>query len=307
MVWSLAFSAVVLHVLLGLLMSWVYFRRYQMVRLPLGVLTLGDVAFMMGGIVLVPYLYLSLPHWLVVGLLLMGAASGIYFTVEPIVRNRWVIWLITFILVMTDLGVAWRYTTQSLWFFPLNNVVQLLVVVGISNLWAQSGMKARDATLLGLALAVYDFIFTTQLSLMSDLFARLATLPFVPLIAWPIVNTGQWIGIGLGDLLLAAVFPLLMRKAFGRTAGLFALLMGFGAIVLLFALSDRVLWWEIFPVMVVLGPLMALQYGYWRRYGRERTTWQYLLMEPLPGRRPTAADLAPVWEPPSQQNTSDGA
>jgi len=32
-----------------------------------------------------------------------------------------------------------------------------------------------------------------------------------------------------------------------------------------------------FPVMVVLGPLMVLQYGYYRRQrGLERTTWQYL-------------------------------
>ena len=39
---------------------------------------------------------------------------------------------------------------------------------------------------------------------------------------------------------------------------------------------------EIFPAMVVLGPLMVLQYAYWRRRcGTERTTWQYLQAEPL--------------------------
>lgn len=39
-----------------------------------------------------------------------------------------------------------------------------------------------------------------------------------------------------------------------------------------------------FPVMPVLGPLMILQYAYWaHRRGRERTTWQYLEAEPLPG------------------------
>ena len=30
-------------------------------------------------------------------------------------------------------------------------------------------------------------------------------------------------GIGIGDLLLAALFPLVMRKAFGRPAGVVAL------------------------------------------------------------------------------------
>jgi hypothetical protein len=38
-----------------------------------------------------------------------------------------------------------------------------------------------------------------------------------------------------------------------------------------------------FPVMVVLGPLMVLQYLYWRhRCGQERTTWQYRQAEPRP-------------------------
>jgi hypothetical protein len=38
----------------------------------------------------------------------------------------------------------------------------------------------------------------------------------------------------------------------------------------------------LFPVMVVLGPLMLLQYLYWRRRrGQERTMWQYLQEEPM--------------------------
>ncbi len=36
------------------------------------------------------------------------------------------------------------------------------------------------------------------------------------------------------------------------------------------------------PLMVVLGPLMGLQYLYWRRRrGQERTTWHYLQEEPM--------------------------
>jgi hypothetical protein len=43
-------------------------------------------------------------------------------------------------------------------------------------------------------------------------------------------------------------------------------------------------WDATFPVMVVLGPLMLLQYAFWRRrLGVERTTWQYLEAEPLVG------------------------
>jgi hypothetical protein len=69
-----------------------------------------------------------------------------------------------------------------------------------------------------------------------------------------------------------------MRKAFGRPAGLAALLLALAAIGTLLALPLQ----GYFPVMVVLGPLMVLQYLYWRRRrGRERTTWQYLQEEPL--------------------------
>jgi hypothetical protein len=42
----------------------------------------------------------------------------------------------------------------------------------------------------------------------------------------------------------------------------------------------------LFPVMVVLGPLMVLQYAWWaRRRGPERTTRQYLQVEPLAAHR----------------------
>jgi hypothetical protein len=86
-------------------------------------------------------------------------------------------------------------------------------------------------------------------------------------------NGGLWIGIGLGDLLLASVFPLVMRKAFGRGAGVTAILVALGGIAAIMLLPIT----EVFPVMIILGPLMLLQYAYWiRQRGQERTTYQYL-------------------------------
>lgn len=269
-----------LHILLTLAFSWIYFRRYQMTRPPLGVFSLGDVAFMLGSIIVIPYLYLSIPRWIVATLLLLSASSLLYFVFEPVLRVRWAIGAVTLSLVLTDLGAAWGMGAQSLMFVIVNNLVQILSVVGITVLWAQSGMKARDLAILALALAVYDFVFTTQLPLMADLFHRLSGLPFAPLVTWPLENAGQWLGIGLGDLLLAAAFPLVMRKAFGRPAGLAALLSGLGVLALLLVLPMSDALTKIFPVMVVLGPLMGLQYLYWRRqHGAERTMRQYLLAE----------------------------
>ena len=172
-------------------------------------------------------------------------------------------------------GAAFLGTKQNA-FFAVNNIVLLVMVMGITNLWAQSGMKARDTALLGVLLALYDFIATVQLPLMGELVARLSDLPLAPLVAWSSENTMP--GIGLGDLLLATVFPLVMRKAFGRPAGLVALVLALAAIGTLLALPLQ----GGFPLMVVLGPLMGLQYLYWRRRrGQERTTWHYLQEEPM--------------------------
>lgn len=137
-------------------------------------------------------------------------------------------------------------------------------------------MKARDVALLGAFLTVYDVLATSALPLTSDLFTRLASLPLAPIIAWS--SGSKVVGIGLGDLLLAAVFPLVMRKAFDRSAGIMALVLALSTIGILLALPLQ----GVFPVMVVLGPLMVLQYLIWRRRrGRERTTWQYLQREPV--------------------------
>jgi membrane protein implicated in regulation of membrane protease activity len=79
-------------------------------------------------------------------------------------------------------------------------------------------------------------------------------------------------------VLLATVFPLVMRKAFGRAAGMAAMMIALLAIGTTMALPLKI----VFPAMVVLGPLMVLQYIYWRRQrGQERTTQQYLQEEPL--------------------------
>jgi MFS family permease len=86
----------------------------------------------------------------------------------------------------------------------------------------------------------------------------------------------------MGDMLLATVFPLVMRKAFGRAAGLASLVSNLGLIVALLTAAVISQSQVPFPVMVILGPLILLQYAYWRRRcGRERTIRQYLQIEPL--------------------------
>lgn len=209
----LSYYVVVGCVTCVLLLSWTYFRRYQVSRPPIGVFNLMDIVLMVVFIFLVPLLYLALPLWLAATLLLLVALSILYFALEPVLHARWAIWLATLLLLVLDSAAALLFGTGQNVFLAVNNLVLLLIVVGATNLWVQSGMKARDAALLGVFLALYDFIATSRLPLMGDLVARLGSLPLAPMVAWSSQHT-LW-GIGLGDLLLAAVFPLVMRKAYG--------------------------------------------------------------------------------------------
>jgi len=86
----------------------------------------------------------------------------------------------------------------------------------------------------------------------------------------------------LGDLLLATVGPLVFRKAFGKTAGTAALVIALAALAVVMILPLTGWLRGAFPVMVVLGPLLVVQYGYWLRVtGQERTTAAYLAADPL--------------------------
>jgi hypothetical protein len=274
---DLAFVAVMGSASSAVLLAWLYFSRYQVARPPLGVINLWDVAILLGAIVVVPFLYLLLPLGLVMGLLAAAYLTVLYTAAEPVLRTRWAIWVTVLALLAVDVCAAHRFGSASLPFFAVNNVVLVAVVVGVANLWAQSGLKAQDAAVLGAALAIYDLVATTFLPLMTDLVTRLTEIPFAPMVAWVIDDEGHWLGIGLGDLLLAAVYPLVLRRAFGERAGVVAMATGLAVIGGLLAVVQLRVVTGGLPAMVVLGPLMVLQYAYWSRCrGGERTTWQYL-------------------------------
>ena len=262
----------------------VYFRRVRMPRPPLGVFNRADVLIMLATIALMPYLYLALPLWLD-GVLLGALTTGIlYVTLVPMLPPGAGVWCGILALVAAHLASWWRFGPTGATFALVNNVVLTVAVVGVSNVWAQSGMKARDAALLGGLLAIYDVVFTVQLPVMNDLLTRLAAVPFAPQVVWP-TGDGQWVGLGLGDLLLATAFPLVRRKAFGQTAGLAASATSITTVGTLLGLAGLGVLGGAFPAMVVLGPGMLLQYALWRyRQGQERTTWHYLRAEPLPQR-----------------------
>ena len=277
---TLEFTVVAALAAASTLLSSVYFRRYQVTRPPIGVFNGRDVVVLLAAIVLIPYLYLALPVAVVATLLVLTTFGVLYFTCEPLLRSRRLLVVVLVVAIAADVVIALTSGTGSNTFLAVNDVVLVVVVVGVANLWAQSGMKARDAVALAAGLAVYDFIATSQLTLMTDLIDKLSEVPLLPFIAWR-VGDGA-LAIGLGDLLLASVFPLVMRKAFGPRAAVTALALGIGVIVTVLALIQLGTIDFAVPVMVVLGPLMVAQYALTvRRHGSERTTFQYLQAEPI--------------------------
>jgi hypothetical protein len=266
-------------VMCALVGSWLYFRHYQLSRVPIGVMNLTDIAVMVIAIVALPFLYLMLPVWVVAAFLLLSAFGVLSFAFQPMLpalRARWMVWLVALAFLLLDVAAMEVFTAGQNAFFAINDLVLLLLVVGIANLWAQSGVKARDMAILALAVAIYDVLATTQSPLMLRLLDRLSALPLAPVIAWN--SEGATLVLGLGDLLLASVFPLVMRKAFGRRAGGIALALALLVIAVVLAYPQR----QGFPVMLALGPLMVAQFLYWRwNSGHERTTKRYLLEEPL--------------------------
>jgi hypothetical protein len=280
------------HALGAVGLGWVSFRRWPVARPPIGVFDLGDVLVLLGAVVLLPLLYLALPAWAVAGLLALGALGALSLALEPVLRPRAARGLLVVVAAVGEAAALVLAGPTSAGSFAVNNAVLVVGAVGVANLWAQSGMRARDAAVLGAALAAYDLVATSSLPLMGELFQRVGRLPFAPLVGWPAGQDG-WVAIGLGDLLLATVFPPVMRKAYGRAAGWAALVVGAVLIAAVFAAS-MLGGIPIFPVMTVLGPAMVLQYVGWARHrGRERTTGQYLDAEPWHGDRPPRARAAP--------------
>jgi hypothetical protein len=268
----------------AVLSGWLYFRNYQLARPSIGVLNLGDVAFMIGVIILFPYLYLALPLWLVASIFALAMLSILQLLGEPLLRARWANWGFALSLVGADVWTNLRLGATSTAFLLVNNAVLVLAVVGVTSLWAQSGIKARDVAVLGGVLALYDLIATSLLPLMTDLIERLASIPFAPIVSWG-AGPERFV-IGIGDLLLATVFPLAMSKAFGRSAGIAAMAINLGALAATMAFLQLAGLEVAVPLMTGLGPLMVAQYAYWVRWrGPERTTWEYLRTESLDRRK----------------------
>jgi hypothetical protein len=268
---SLSFYVICGSNIAMLLLGLGYFRHFRMTRPPIGVFNLTDVIIAVFIIILAHFLYVVLPLWAAVGLFALAVLSALYVTLEPLLRARSLIWLVSLIFIALDIAAARIFGVQNNSFFLVNDLVILLVIIGVSNLWVQSGLKARDAVILSILLAIFDLFATVLSPLTFTMFARLQSVPLTPALAW--TSNGSILGGGLGDFLLVTVFSLSMEKAFGHKASIISMLLSMLVIATLLLIDQP------WPGMIFLAPLMLGQYLFWRGWSHQERAMQHYLQQ----------------------------
>ncbi|WP_439947967.1 hypothetical protein [Streptomyces sp. BBFR109] len=258
-----------------------YLARIDMPRPPVGLYTPADVAVLCAGVVLAPLLYARLPGAWVAALFGLVLCTAVQFTLAPLCGGRWA-WLLA--LAATGATAGASFGDLSVAVRAGTGVLLAVAVVGVANLWAQSGMRSGQVAALAAVLTCYDLIATTLTHVTADFFDQVRGRPFAPLLA--LTGGTRPVGVGLGDLLLLVLFPLVAAKAYGRTAALLAGVVGVAvtsAISALFALDALTAG---FPLLTVLGPLIVAQHLVWsRRTGGERSTAEWRAGAPRPAPR----------------------
>ncbi|MET9451788.1 hypothetical protein [Streptomyces cinerochromogenes] len=257
--------------------SLAYFRRVTLPRPAVGVLNGNDMVIMMGFVVVLPVLYLALPGWLLPPVLGLTLAGGLSVGYGPVVRRTGVRWSVIAAVLAADWLTARSAQddpTHATPYWLVNSLVIMLMAVGAANLNAQGGLKLRHVSRFALALAVYDLFFATVIPLTQKLFDAVQGYAFAPSAGLRIGGYGAV--VGMGDLLVYALFTTVAYKAYGR-AGLIwalALVTVFGALaptltpVTVQALTGHLP--QIVPAQIFFGPAAFCGYLVLRRRGPER-------------------------------------
>ncbi|MER7850431.1 hypothetical protein ABTZ03_41615 [Kitasatospora sp. NPDC096077] len=261
-----------------------YLARVRMPRPPVGVYTGGDIAVLCVGVVVAPLLYTALPGAAVSAVFGLVLCLAVQFTLAPLLaatRLRAAPWSWATALAGTAATALAALTGHPGAARAGSDLLIAVAVVGVANLWTQSGLRSTHAAALAAALTCYDLVATTLTDTTGRFFEQVRDRPFAPMLA--LTGGPHPVAVGLGDLLLLVLFPLVAAKAYGRAAAWCAALTGLlvtSAVSACFALG---LLSTGFPLLTALGPLIVVQHLFRRRRADgERTTAQWREGRPLP-------------------------
>lgn len=258
-----------------------HLRRLPADRPPVGVFNGSDVATLLVGVLVMPFVYLAIPARVAVpvfGLVLMAIVA---VALGPVLGHGGLGLFVAVALALCDVALAVVAGAQSPLLWLGNAVLLSIAVVGIANIWAQSGMRLRHLVVVTVAVTVYDTLATAWSPLTLDLFNQLAVGPFAPFLLWRVGPYG--LTVGLGDLLIATLFVLLVDKGYGGRATVVAFGATASVVGAMSALAVLDLAPGFIPAMWGLAPVVIGATAYLARVrGRERTVGQYRLAAAVP-------------------------
>jgi hypothetical protein len=261
-----------------------YLHRVRLDRPAIGRFNRRDIMILFGFLVTLPLLYVLVPQTLLTGFLLVTFVGSLSIGYRPVLGRTW-LWVVIGLLLGLNIWLA-RTMLGTLvgWdlYWAENSLIVALGAIAVANLYAQGGMRLQHVCWFALCLAVYDATFTLVWPVTNELTERFLGFPLDP-------SMGMRFGIynatiGLGDLLVYALFLITAVKAYGRRAARAAVLIivTFGAAApalaplvfrqLIDARTDLII-----PAQSLFGPVAFAYYRWARRhYGAERTTGQFL-------------------------------
>ncbi|HVQ96257.1 MAG TPA: hypothetical protein VMU51_34890 [Mycobacteriales bacterium] len=229
----------------------------------------------MVAVITLPLAYIHLPAGVVATVLGLMTILVVQFTLGPILPGRLPVLAAVGAAVLNVAAFATLPGTDlravtTVW----NDILLLVLVVGVCNLYAQSGMKARDVAIFAALLTGYDLVATLFLPTMAELLSRIADLPFAPV--FTLGSNPDAVVIGLGDVLMLVLWTLVSIKGYGPAAGWLAAGTAVAVAAALAIALGTGLIDGVFPVMVLAGPAIVAEYLLLRRrHGPERTTAMY--------------------------------
>jgi hypothetical protein len=237
-----------------------YLLRVVMPRPPVGRFVWSDILVMIVVLVVMPFAYIHMPIGLVMAVFGLTMFVVVQVTLAPMLGGN-IAALTAVALCAADVGAAlagWKIVL-----LVVNDFVVIAVTVGVTNMWAQTGMTPGHVAGLAAALAVYDTLATGLSSMTLDFVGRVAGMPFAPMLAVQYGSSPAL--IGLGDCLMLTIWPLVAARTYGWAAARWAVAVNMAVLgAIFFGLVTHVLRGGV-PVLTPLGPLIVIQCLLWRR------------------------------------------
>lgn len=300
-----AVPVTLVYVLAVSLCALAFLRRFTLDRPPIGVFNGRDVATLYIFIIGLPALYVVLPQWALTGFLIVTFAAALSIGYRPVVPRAF-LWPTIGLLIGVNIWIAQTMLgTVAGWQLLLleNSLVVGLAAIAIANLYVQGGMRLMHVAWFALTLGIYDIAFLRFTVELADSFIGKPLNPSMGM------RMGLFnVDIGLGDLLVYALFTLAAYKAYGAKAARTAIgvITVFGTLLptvapLVISEVTRGNGNAVTPAQIFFGPAALVTYLLLkRRYGPERTFGAYRadragVARPVAPARPDApADDRPV-------------